>query len=82
MAALGLGFLAMGPAAAAEDPAKEPDWQRAVPRTLIQPHFKEAAELRWRNGESLTGELSGLEEGRMIWKSSLFQSPLRLEAGR
>ena len=30
MAALGLGFLALGPAAAAEDPAKEPDWQRAV----------------------------------------------------
>jgi peroxiredoxin len=82
VAVLGLGFHAMGPTAAAEDPAKEPDWQRAVPRTLIQPHFKEAAELRWRNGESLTGELSGMEGGRMIWKSGLFQSPLRLEAGR
>ncbi len=82
VAVLGLGFLALGPAAAAEDPAKEPDWLRAVPRTLIQPLFKDAAALRWRNGESLTGELSGLEDGRMVWKSGLFQSPLRLESSR
>ncbi len=34
--------------------------------------------LRWRNGETLTGELAGATASEVRWKSPLFEGPLRL----
>src|SRR5262245_60866047 len=37
------------------------------------------AALHWRNGESLSGDLEGVKDGTLFWKSPLFTGPLALD---
>jgi thiol-disulfide isomerase/thioredoxin len=37
------------------------------------------ATLRWRNGEKLAGELAGVKDGTLLWRSPLFAEPLALD---
>ncbi len=37
------------------------------------------ATLRWRNGETLTGTLSEVKDGTLLWLTSLFSQPLALD---
>lgn len=35
--------------------------------------------LRWRNGEKLSGDLAGVKDGTLLWRSPLFTEPLALD---
>ena len=45
---------------------------------LMMPIKAEQTLLKWRNGESLPGTLEGFSDGKLIWNTSLFEDPLRL----
>ena len=70
-ALLGLSF-------AKEDDKVVPKITWETPR-LMMPIKVEQTLLKWRNGETLPGELEGFSDGRLIWKTSLFEDPLRLK---
>jgi len=56
----------------------EPGAERVVPRGLVEPASAGPSMLRWRHGERLSGELSGMEAARFSWKSAVFNAPLPL----
>ncbi|HUF62607.1 MAG TPA: hypothetical protein VMN36_11080, partial [Verrucomicrobiales bacterium] len=49
-----------------------------LPRLLIEPSSRAIAEIGWRFGETLQGELAGADGAHLMWKADLFTEPVRL----
>ncbi len=73
-----LGMLCLGQGTA-EEKAKPAGPGAAIPSLLMAPLFKGEADLLWRSGQSLPGQLESGSDTFLIWKSPIFQSPLKLE---
>lgn len=72
------GLLSLGSAAAEDKPAAGDG--PAIPSLLMPPVHKGESDLLWRNGQSLSGGLESAADAFFVWKSPLFQTPLKLAA--
>ena len=59
---------------ATEDSTK----RRTIPKTLMAPSTLERPLIRWRNGETLVGDINAADKDIFEWNTELFKEPLRL----
>ncbi len=76
------GFLVLGISSLwGQEPEEEktdPPQPGPLPRLLMEHSSRAIAEIGWRYGETLQGELTGADGSHVTWKTDLFSEPVRL----
>ncbi len=73
-----LFLLACGPVSGAEE-NKKPVMSHVVPRNLMVTAPPANTRLNWWNGEQSKGSLAAVEDGIFVWKTTLFNAPVRMK---